>query len=109
MSTDTKYILVDGKYLLNADHVQSVGSMHTVEEFSDKSQAPSSATDLTTDAISEQSYRAATDVSMYETAGSIELNMAGREIMYNIDQYADRKGIQSAITDRSIAFSWKND
>ena len=109
MFTEKKYILVDGKYLLNADHVESVGSIHTVEEFSDKSQAPSGATDLTTDSISDSSYRAASYVSMYETAGSIELNMVGREIMYNIDQYADRKGVAAAMVDRSIAFSWKSE
>jgi len=108
MSTDTKYILVDGKYLLNADHVQSVGSIHTVQELSDKSQAPSGVADLTSPTVSQSTYDGASDVSMYETAGSISLNMAGRDVMYQIDQNA-HKSVRSAMTERSIAFSWKND
>lgn len=108
MSTDTKYILVDGKYLLNADHVKSVGSIHTVQELSDKSQAPSGVADLTTPTVSQSTYQGASDVSMFETAGSISLNMAGQEVMYEIDQSA-HKTVRSAMTERSIAFSWKND
>jgi hypothetical protein len=108
MSTDSKYILVDGKYILNADHVQSVGSIHTVQELSDKSQAPSGSSDLTEPIISQNTYDGASDISMFESAGSIELNMAGREIMYEIDQNA-HKTVRSAMTERSISFSWYND
>ena len=108
MSTDQKYLLVDGKYLLNADHVNSVGSMHTVQELSNKSQAPSNATDLTTPTITEQSYQAANDVSTFSASGSISLNMAGTDVMYQIDQNA-HKTVRSAMTDRSVSFSWKND
>ena len=109
MSTNDKYILVDGKYLLNADHVESVGSMHTVQELGDKSDAPSGATDLTNNNITDQSYQAATDVSIYEAAGSLTLNMSGREIMADITDNADRQGIKAAITDSSIMFSWVNE
>jgi len=108
MSTDTKYILVDGKYLLNADHVKSVGSMHTVQELSDKSEAPSGVADLTTPTISQSTYEGASDVSMYETAGSISLNIAGQDVMYQIGQNA-HKTVRSAMTERAISFSWKND
>lgn len=108
MSTDTKFILVDGKYLLNADHVQSVGSMHTVQELSSKSQAPSGATDLTRVSYSESSYIGSSDVSMYETAGSIKLNMAGREVMSTISEYSSTKGVKTAITEEKVMFSWVN-
>ena len=109
MSTDTKYILVDGKYIFNADHVETIKSMHTVVELDDKSKAPSGATDLSTSSvINEETYNASCEVGIFLTAGTIDTNILGDEILAEITDKAPRQGVRSAIRDRAVEFSWYN-
>ncbi len=109
MSTGNKYILVDGKYLLNQDDVSSIGSMHTVQEFCSKSDAPSNATDLTSVTHSESAYHGSTDVSQFAAAGTINLTLSGRDTMYQVSQYSHKHGVQSAMSERSVSFAWSKD
>ena len=107
--SDKTYLLIDNKYLLDSEDVESVDSMFSVQEISSKSDAPSHALDITSDTITAQSYRAAQEISDKANGGGIELSWSGLERVAKHDRYAHRHGVSEALRDhnhRISDYSW---
>jgi hypothetical protein len=110
MSEDKdKYILVDGKYLFAEEDVESIGSMHEVSLLETKEDAPTGSADLTGYAINDASYTASEEVSKFNTAGTINLNMGGLDKVRHVNEYAHTQGVKEALTDRWCAFAYTKD
>jgi hypothetical protein len=104
-----KLLLIDNKWLLAEEQVESVSSMLTCVEVSDRSQVPSGVLDMSRDAVDRSSYLASQQVSMYSQNGGIELTFAGKEALYRNANYAHTKGVAEAQSDRNAEYySWRS-
>lgn len=108
--SDKTFLLIDNKWLVSSSDVEKVDSMLSVQEFTNKSDVPSGALDISSDTVTADSYRAAQEISNYASiGGAIELSWSGLERVAKHDRYAHRKGIRQAVRDHNHqidSYSW---
>ena len=104
MADKTKKILIDNKFLLSEDDVESISGLFDVKIIEDESEIPAGVKDMSTSEITDGSYAATQYISDYVKAGAIELTAEGIDKCYDNAQYAHTKGIQQAVDDRNVQF-----
>ena len=97
-------ILIDNKFLLSEDDVESISGLFNVKIIEDESEIPAGVKDMSTNEITDGSYAATQYISDYVKAGAIELTADGIDKCYENAQYAHTKGVQKAIDNRNAQF-----
>ena len=97
-------ILIDNKFLLSEDDVESVSALFDVKIIENDNEIPAGVKDMSTDDITAGSYEATQHISEYVKAGAIELTPSGIDKCYDNAQQAHRKGIPAAVANRDAQF-----
>jgi len=104
MADKPNKILIDNKYLLSEDDVESVSALFEVKVIENDSEIPAGVKDMSGDDITADSYSASQTISEYAKAGAIELTPEGIDKCYENANYAHTKGIPAAVANRNAQF-----
>lgn len=104
MADKPNKILIDNKFLLSEDDVESVSALFDVKIIENESEIPAGVKDMSTDDVTADSYSASRTISEYVKGGAIELTPQGIDKCYDNAQYAHTKGIPEAVSDRNAQF-----
>lgn len=112
MSNDKQFLLIDQKFLLNRDHVDRVGFMHSAKELSasEKQSLPKGIHDLSSGVVTAETWHAFQAAKTIIGSGGVELTLEGQFFAAEVDNNAHLKGVQAASKQRdSIFFGWTRD